>query len=295
MLAAQPASAVLMALAPAGRRLVAAGERGLILLSDDGGVSWRQAEVPVSVSLTAMRFASPLTGWAVGHAGVILHTRDGGVHWVRQLDGLHFSYEAPDKALFDLCFLDERHGFAVGAYGLLLETRDGGASWQPWHASLPHRETRHFYSIRASGNTLYLAGEAGMFYRSRNGGSSFEEIRTPYAGSYFGIVPVERDGLILYGLKGNAYRSDDGGDHWRKIDTGTSAGLTAGIALRDGSVLLASQAGELLRLPAGALRAMALPLPRSYPLSAVAAASDGVFIAAGARGVRRMMRKQGTK
>ena len=44
---------VLQAITQAGQRLVAVGERGLVLLSDDAGKHWRQAQVPVSVTLTA--------------------------------------------------------------------------------------------------------------------------------------------------------------------------------------------------------------------------------------------------
>ena len=38
---------VLIDLARAGTRLVAVGERGLVLFSDDNGQSWQQAGVPV--------------------------------------------------------------------------------------------------------------------------------------------------------------------------------------------------------------------------------------------------------
>ncbi|WP_430515935.1 WD40/YVTN/BNR-like repeat-containing protein, partial [Pseudomonas fluorescens] len=53
---AKAAHSVLLAVTRAGERLVAVGERGIVLLSDDSGVSWRQAKVPVSVSLTAVQF-----------------------------------------------------------------------------------------------------------------------------------------------------------------------------------------------------------------------------------------------
>jgi hypothetical protein len=59
-LLAQPAQAnvraaasLQLSVARAGKRLVSVGERGLVLLSDDDGRSWRQArQVPVSVALT---------------------------------------------------------------------------------------------------------------------------------------------------------------------------------------------------------------------------------------------------
>ncbi|MGI4746888.1 MAG: WD40/YVTN/BNR-like repeat-containing protein [Janthinobacterium lividum] len=72
----------------AGPRLVAGGEHGLIILSDDNGVTWRQAKVPVSAAILTIRFATPQSGWAIGAFGVVLHTADGGVNWVTQLDGI---------------------------------------------------------------------------------------------------------------------------------------------------------------------------------------------------------------
>jgi len=72
------ASGLFTSLALAGDRLVAAGERGRILWSDDDGQSWRQARTPTSVTLTNIRFVSPREGWASGQMGVILHTLDGG-------------------------------------------------------------------------------------------------------------------------------------------------------------------------------------------------------------------------
>ncbi|VVM75351.1 hypothetical protein PS619_02020 [Pseudomonas fluorescens] len=87
MRAPQARQAVLLDLARAGARLVAVGERGIVLLSDDNGINWRQAQVPVSVSLTAVQFVDANTGWAVGHAGAVLVSHDGGENWELQLDG----------------------------------------------------------------------------------------------------------------------------------------------------------------------------------------------------------------
>ena len=57
--------------ARAGERVIAVGQRGHILFSDDAGQHWQQAAVPVSCDLTAVNFSSPSQGWAVGNDGVI--------------------------------------------------------------------------------------------------------------------------------------------------------------------------------------------------------------------------------
>ena len=79
---------LLLDIARAGNRLVAVGERGHILFSDNNAIDWQQAQVPTRALLTAVHFASDTKGWAVGHDGLILATIDAGGHWVVQRDGL---------------------------------------------------------------------------------------------------------------------------------------------------------------------------------------------------------------
>ena len=153
-------SAVLNAVALAGQRVVAVGEMGIILLSDDNGLTWRQAKaVPTSVTLTNVRFATGSMGWAVGHSGVVLKTTDSGENWVRQLDGKQAAQielaaadaamqsnadtgarrqrdaqrmveEGADKPFLDVYFFDEQNGLVVGAYGLIFANAEGGKIFQ---------------------------------------------------------------------------------------------------------------------------------------------------------------------
>jgi hypothetical protein len=116
---------LLLDLAVAGSRMVAVGERGHVLLSDDQGATWRQAKsVPTRAMLTAVFFADPEYGWAVGHDETIINTVDGGETWTRT----HFSPEA-QQPLLDLWFANRVSGIAVGAYGAYFTTNDGGRHW----------------------------------------------------------------------------------------------------------------------------------------------------------------------
>ena len=117
-------SSLLLDVAHAGKRLVAVGERGHVLYSDDDGGNWTQAKVPTRQMLTAVYFVDDQHGWAVGHDALILASSDGGATWSKQFEDLQ--REAP---LLDLWFKDAQHGFAIGAYGALLQTSDGGSTW----------------------------------------------------------------------------------------------------------------------------------------------------------------------
>ncbi|MYM88658.1 glycosyl hydrolase, partial [Rugamonas sp. FT82W] len=266
-------NAAMLAIAAAGQRLVAAGERGTILYSDDAGVTWRQASVPVGVSLTALQFVDAKQGWAVGHQGVVLHSADGGATWRKQLDGIqaaalalrsaeadaaspeqaraladaqHLVDDGPDKPFLDLYFDSPRSGYVLGAYNLLFKTGDGGATWQPWQRHVANPKGLHLYGMRGAGGALYLAGEQGLLLRSTDQGASFNALATPYKGSYFGLLAARGGALLAYGLRGNAYWSGDQGASWSKVDTGIQASLAGGAELADGTLVLVSQGGDVL-------------------------------------------------
>jgi len=299
---AKALGAAMLAVGPAGRRLVAVGERGTVLLSDDAAKSWRQARVPVQVTLTAVRFVNERTGWAAGHLGVILKSDDGGESWVKQFDGVQaaklvaaggdertkrFVEEGPDKPFFDLDFADAQHGFAVGAYNLAFATVDGGQTWVPILGRLPNPKSLHLYGVRASGGHVYIAGEQGLLMASADGGASFAALPSAYKGSYFGLLAARSGALIAYGLRGNAWRSSDQGASWSRLDTGLQTSISAALELDGGELALLAQTGELLRSRDDG-RSFTKTAPSGGPLPAAGlAAADGALVIASLRGMRR--------
>ena len=81
-----PEKAAIMDLARTGKRLIAVGERGLIIYSDDSGENWTQAQVPVRVTLIGICFSDSDNGWAIGHETVLLHSRDRGATWEKVMN-----------------------------------------------------------------------------------------------------------------------------------------------------------------------------------------------------------------
>ncbi len=258
-------ASLLLDLAQAGKRIVAVGERGHVLLSDDQGASWRQAKsVPTRAMLTAVYFADGEYGWAVGHDETILNTVDGGETWTRT----HFAPEA-QQPLLDLWFANRVSGIAVGAYGAYLTTNDGGRTWQvskfsppPDPKAPPLEEGElppdyHLNRIVGVGARLYIAAEGGRLYRSDDRGANWRALPSPYEGSLFGLVPIRGEGLLAFGLRGHLFRSADGGETWHELQSHTTAMLTDGIAVNDlrviigglaGVLLISSDAGETFRL-----------------------------------------------
>lgn len=307
---------VMLAVTRAGKRLIAVGERGIVLLSDDNGNSWRQARVPVSTTLTSAYFPTADKGWAVGHSGVILHSSDGGETWTRQLDGIRAASlvaesarervkalgeqaartlltdaerlvaDGPDKPFLDVYFFDERRGLVVGAYGLAFRTDDGGNHWLPV-IDIPNPGGKHLYAIHAGNREMWLVGEQGALFRSKDQGASFVEAATPYNGTLFGLVSGVRCNLVAFGLRGNAFHSDDCGDSWQKIDNSIEATLTAGLRLSDGSLVLVDQAGRILKSTNEGRSFVALPGNRPFPITGIGQGTDGSLVLSSVRGVLR--------
>ncbi|MBV8500336.1 MAG: glycosyl hydrolase [Paucibacter sp.] len=286
------------AIARAGDSVVAVGSRGHVLRSSNGGGSWTQSPLPLSSDLTAVQFVNAKTGYAVGHDGVVLRSDDGGASWRKLLDGraanqlllAHMRSVAeaggetgqrllaeaqrdadagPDKPFLDLFFTSAEKGFVVGAYNLIFRTVDGGKSWQPWFDRTNNPKFFNLYAIRPCGDSLCIAGEAGLLLKLDGKAQRFQALASPYEGSFFGLVAAKA-GLIAFGMRGHAYLSSDEGRSWQPLDTGLGASITAGDALPDGRVALVDQAGNLALSRDGGESFTRTATQPPAPLSAVA-------------------------
>jgi len=299
---------LLTGLARAGERVVAVGQRGHALFSDDAGKSWQQAEVPVSADLVAVHFPTATAGWAVGHDGVVLHSADAGKTWARQLDGrslgdvlvAHYSRTGDDKWLaeakrfaeqgaenpfLDVWFDDASNGTVVGAFGLVLRTADGGKTWEPLLHATDNPKALHLYAVRRIGADLFITGEQGTALKLDRDSGRFTALNLPYKGTLFGLVGKERV-VLAHGLRGNVVRSTDGGINWHSVPTGVGVGLTASTLDQRGRFVIVSQAGHVLVSSDDGASFAPAKIERPIPAAAVVSAGAGTLIVAGPRGVQ---------
>lgn len=306
LISGKASNSAMLAITKAGERLIAAGERGIILYSDDHGKTWTQAATPTSVTLTALRFVDKQRGWAVGHMGIVLQSKDGGTTWRKQLDGIqaarlayesaqatgdeiamrHATYlvsDGPDKPFFDISIDKSGNGFIVGAYNLVFRTTDGGEHWQDWSGHVENPKNLHLYGIARTPNAIYLVGEQGLILRSTDGGQHFSAQTSPYQGTWFGALNTAK-GLALFGLRGNAFLLPSGSDGWQAMQTSTTAAISGATELSDGRLLLAGQSGQLF-IEQEARKFSPLATRSSTPLTAVIEDGDQRPVVAGLRGV----------
>lgn len=302
---------VLVGVARAGDRLVAVGERGHVVISNDHARSWQQVEVPVSVTLTAVHFVDERAGWAVGHSGVILHSNDGGSTWRKQLDGVQanqliaeaarasgnpsllerakrFEMDGPDKPFLAVHFIDTQRGLAVGAFGMAFATEDGGQQWRPILDLVPNDDERHIYAIHQVADALYLAGEQGLLLRRLAQQGNFEKLETPFRSTVFKLLNAADGTLLAAGLGGKVYRSTDQGRQWDAVTPAGKTALTAGIVTKDG-VVLVNETGQLLLSADGGRNFKTVsPTGQPFPAAGLAAAANGQLVVVGPFGVQAL-------
>lgn len=245
-------------------KLVAVGPRGHILTSHDG-TNWKQASVPVQVTLNNVYFFNETLGWAVGHDATILNTTDGGNNW-------HVQFHQPEleRPFFDINFTDALHGIAVGAYGLVYRTQDGGKNWQSefhdeflladdldYINELKSEDEEayldeiafilpHFNRVISDGRTLFLLGEVGLLAKSNDFGLSWQPFEEIYQGSFFDLGRTKAGNLIVVGLRGHVFRGIKNGRDWTEITTNTTALLNDVVLADDERIFILGNNGVLL-------------------------------------------------
>lgn len=248
------ARALLLGVATAGSRLVAVGERGIVVTSDDQGQMWRQAKVPVSVALTAVHFASPTLGWAVGHDGVILKTEDGGQVWSKLLDG----DQANTLVLADLkARIAELEGATAKASGddadrlqakletiqFRLEDAEAGASFGPARPLL----ALWFKDERRG----FVVGAFGQIFRTDDGGKTWISLAgalsNPDSLHLNSIAQLGNGKLAVVGERGTIWFSDDEGESWTISEAGYDGHFYGVIQAAPDALLAFGFAGNIFR------------------------------------------------
>ncbi|OJF68160.1 hypothetical protein BK026_04835 [Alteromonas sp. V450] len=274
----------------ADKFVVIVGERGHVLTSEDGS-DFKQQSVPTQSTLTATTVVGNNI-WAVGHDAVILHSSDKGNTWKVQ------NYQPElQRPFLDVLFFDDQQGIATGAYGLFYRTLDGGNTWTAErHASLLdpmdqeyleeiRKEDEAFYQqelesilphlnrITLDGDTLYLAGEAGLLAKSDNMGASWERYYVDYTGSFFDIKPLDENTVLAVGLRGNIFVNRNQGE-WEYVNTCSTSTLN--------SILLSTESKVYALGNNGMMVAAERPLPTSmrdpYATITDCESDDGIVV-----------------
>jgi len=210
-----------------GNRLVAVGDRGHVIFSDDDGYSWSQANVPVTTALTAVFFADNQHGWAVGHDAVVLHSNDGGANWTKQFDGfeankmvLEQAKQQKEEAQAELNkakVMGSRSRIAKAEEDL--ENKTFGLEDAQY--DFDEGSTKPLLDVWfKNANEGFVVGAYGMIFKTMDGGKSWKDwssnVENPDRFHINAIAHAGDSRLIMVGEMGLILRSMNNGDTWSK-------------------------------------------------------------------------------
>ncbi len=269
-----------------GRRVVAVGEQGVILVSEDYGDSWLQASVEPrrDSSLTGVVALSQDALVAVGHDGWILRSEDGGRSWRESRIDLELA-----EPLLGVWAASDTEVVAYGSFGKYFVSADGGRSWEA--RELPV-DGYHLNGMDGDADgRLMLVGERGTVLRSADGGQHWEPLPAFYNGSLFGIARLSAERWLAYGMRGHVFVTADFGQSWKQVPVAHATPLY-GHDLMPGrsGALLVGAGGVVMRFDREGRLADSVHLDGLGTLTSIAALDERVLVVGGERGVFKSFR-----
>ena len=258
----------------------AAGGKGALVSTEDGGLTWRQRTRPTTDNMLDVFFTDAATGWLVCERNIydlaraesprsyLLKTTDGGDTWSR----VEAARDDAGVLLTRLVFADARTGWAFGEMGALYATRDGGGTWE--RQRVPTRRLLLGGSfldasrgwLVGAGSTVLHTADGGAEWRGAPGvpSASAEAARlnaVSFADARRGWA-VGQAGLIL--------STADGGRTWARQDSPAGADLSDVKFFDSAEGWAAGSNGTLLHTTDGGANWRAEPSGTRHPLARLA-------------------------
>lgn len=233
-----------------GQRILIGGEQGHILYSDDSGTSWTHAQVPVSLAITAVALSGSVHAWATAHDGTLLRSTDRGQSWQTNLTGVDVARMSADVA-------DELVKQLQAEIDLAAPDSLEDLEWALDDAQFAFED--------ASANIDFGVTIPLLDVR-------FENDRSGYALGAYGILLHTTDGGTTWSLLSN------------RLDNPENYHLYGIARSKSGTLLVAGEAGTLLRSRDGGENWDRPDSPYQGSFFGIVAADDGALLTFGLKG-----------
>lgn len=189
----------------------AVGFEGIILHTNDGGLTWNEQSSNTNKSLYGVHFINDKKGWAIGENGTIITTNNGGQKWT-PIKALGINEEDLLRSVF---FISDKIGWASSDRTFLYKTYDGGVSWEK-QIDLVADDQRIYEIFFINENIGWACGDRRAMYRTTNGGDTWIPVDRAQLSTnlYESIYFINKNIGWAAGANGTILKSFDGGVTW---------------------------------------------------------------------------------
>lgn len=197
-----------------GKVLIAVGERGTLLRSEDFGRRWQAIKLASSdYDLRAVVHHARSGAWIVaGTQGKILRSVDGGNTWTMIPNELRLTFET---------LFIEPHTDALligGEAGSIGRSTDAGVSWRLAQIKMPEPVTP-ITAVYSLGDELIATSALGRFISSSDDGESWQ-LHSMGGNAYFtdAVLDAKHTTTLLSSHTGDLFRRAAGDPAWEKVE-----------------------------------------------------------------------------
>lgn len=183
--------------------VLAVGEGGGNITTNDGGTSWESFSPPTAVGVD-IHFVDLNTGWFIGSGSVIGKTIDGGSGWTTQTSPV-------SKDLVSVFAAGDNEVWIVGADGTILATTNGGSSWSSQTSGVTAGLQDLYFRDTSTG---WVVGSSGTILKTTDGGSSWEALTSGTTQQLNGVYFISSQEGFSVGDNRTIIHTIDSGTNW---------------------------------------------------------------------------------
>ena len=236
--------------------VIAIGDGGTIVRSQDAGVTWAIIQGPVLNDLNSLYFINATLGFACGY-DALLKTTDAGLSWQKLATSINDTFNC-------VTFTANGKGFLAGNQGIY-SSNDNGTTWEKQY-SMANVNSISF----GDDTTGYAVSNNNSLVKTIDGGNTWNQVSMPITlennPPYFSVFFLTAsEGYITYSHvsfleeSGVFIKTIDGGATWTNIslpqlsvrsiyftDTlnGYTAGLTGNSSFSNGGIVTTNDGGK---------------------------------------------------
>jgi photosystem II stability/assembly factor-like uncharacterized protein len=212
----------------------AAGSKGTVVSTADGGRTWLALKRPTEDALRDVYFSDAENGWLVCERSMyalarmeeprsyLLKTSDGGKSWTRvEVAGR----EDAGVVLTRVVFADSRRGWALGEMGALYATQDAGATWARQRVPTQHLLLGASFLDTSQG---WLVGAGATILQTSDGGTQWRgaSVVAEDATRLNAVSFIDARRGWAVGAHGTVLSTANGGRTWMRQESNTADDLS---------------------------------------------------------------------